>query len=163
MSTSSSPSQRKLHEMSGKMGFSRNSSDANTLPIHSKKRQSPGTDLDPTSSMLEEAERRPLRKPFSFLSSRLKNLPALDDELFSDAKTSQSQPKWPSSFDVPKVNGALDHPALPPHLLSDMERRMFYQGGKQRLSVMKRKKTEARIIKHVQGLASRLQHVKLIT
>lgn len=150
MSSSPSAKQRKHSE-----------SPADTvLPMYSRTGgQHPRADLNQTLGSLEEAEWRPKRRPFSsFFSGRpLKNLPTLDDQLFSVAKTAQSQPNWPSRFDVPEDNSPRDHAALcastvekMPHL-RDVEGRTFYRGGKQRLSVMKRGKAEARIIKHVQG------------
>lgn len=167
MLSSSSAKQRKFPELSGKINFpwipSDRESPAGILPTHSRtgERHLQGAGLNSTFGDLEQAEGRPMRKPFfPFLPSRLKNLPALDDALFSEAKTSQSQPNWPDSFDVPGDNAPRDHAALRasilesvPHL-ADIEGRRFYQGGKQRLNVMKRNKTEARIIKHVQGLES---------
>lgn len=177
MSSSPSAKQRKLSEISGKINFpwipSSRENPADTLPVHSRTGERHlGADLNQTFGNFEEgAEGRPRRKPFfSFLSGRPKNFPALDDELFSEAKTSQSQPNWPSFFGVPEDNAPRDHAALRasvlqsvPSLLADSEGRKFYQGGKQRLNVMKQNKTEAKIIKHVQGTTFRLQPIKLMT
>ncbi|KAF8560209.1 DUF1212-domain-containing protein [Imleria badia] len=116
----------------------------------------------------EEAERHHKRKPFlSFFPGRpLKNLPTLDDKLFSVAKTAQSRPEWPSRFDVPEDNAPRDHALLRaaideklPHHLVDEEGRTFYRGGKRRLTVMKRNKEEARIIKHVQDIDKRRKFI----
>lgn len=181
MMSSPSAKQRKLPEISGKFNFpwipSSRENPAGILPIHSRtgeRQRHLGADLDQTFGDLEEeveVEGRSKRKPFfSFLTGRQKDLPALDDELFGEAKTSQSLPNWPNFFDVPKDNAPRDHAALRasilqsvPPLLTDSEGRKFYQGGKQRLNVMKRNKTEARIIKHVQGMTLRLQPVELMT
>lgn len=174
MSSNPSAKQRKLPEISGETNLpwiqSNRDSPADTLPVHSTTRERYlGANTSQTFGNLGEAEGRPKRKPlFSFLSSRPNDLPALDDELFSEAKTSQSRPNWPSFFDIPEDNAPRDHAAFRasilesvPHLLADSEGRKFYQGGKQRLNVMKRNKTEAKIIKHVQGMAFRLQQCQV--
>lgn len=163
MSSSPSAKQRKHPETSGKINFpSTRESPADTLPVHSRTGgRHLGADVNQTFGNLEEeAERqRPKRPPFfSFLSGRSK-LVSLDDDLFRAAKTSQSQPNWPSCFGVPKDNAPQEHAALhasvlgtAPHLRAT-EGRTFYRGGKQRLNVMmKRNKAQARIIKHVQGM-----------
>lgn len=177
MLNSPSAKQPKPSEISGKINFpwipSNRENPADTLPVHSRTGERHlGAELNPTfGSFEEEAEGRPKRKPFfSFLSGRPKDLPALDDELFSEAKTSQSRPNWPSFFDVPEDNAPRDHAALRasipqsvPRLLADSEGRKFYQGGKQRLDVMKQNKTEAKIIKHVQGMTFRFRPAKWMT
>lgn len=176
----SSPSakQRKHPEISGKINFpwipSNRESPADTLPFHSRTgRRHLGADLNQTFGKLEEeAERHSKRTPsFSFLPGRPKHLPSLNDELFGEAKTSQSRPNWPSSFDVPEDSAPRDHAALHaptletlPYLLRETEGRTFYKGGKQRLDVMmRRNKAEARIIKHVQGMTWKLESVTLMT
>ncbi|KAG8219667.1 hypothetical protein J3R82DRAFT_622 [Butyriboletus roseoflavus] len=173
MSSNPSAKQRMLPEISGKFDFpwipSNRGSPADTLPVHSTTGERHlGTDFSRTFGNLEEvAEGHPKRKPFfSFLSGRPSDLPALDDELFSEAKTSQSRPNWPSFFDVPEDSASRDHAAFRasilesvPHLLADSEGRKFYQGGKQRLNVMKRNKAEAKIIKHVQDIDKRRKFI----
>lgn len=139
-------------------------SPAQTLPIHSRTgRRPPEADPNQTFGNPEEgAEGRTKRNPLlSFLTGHSKGLPSLDEKLFNEAKTSQSRPNWPSHFVVPEDNSPRHHAAL--HALPDMEGRTFYRGGKQRLSVMKRKKVEARIIKHVQGMTLKLEIVRAMT
>ena len=178
MSGSPSTKQHKHPEILGKINFpwssSKRESPADTLPVHTAGRTGrryPGTDIrQPFGNLEEEAERRSKRWPgsFSFFPGRLKDLPSLDDALFCEAKIAQSRPNWPGSFDVPEDNGPRDHAALRastlqrlPHLLAaDTEGRKFYQGGKQRLGAMKRKKVNPAVIKHVQGTLLTLHSAK---
>ncbi|KAG9314218.1 hypothetical protein JVU11DRAFT_5005 [Chiua virens] len=168
MSTSSSTKQPRLSEISKRTNLpwtlSGRGSPADTLPIHSRT----GVAASPNQMLgnLEEAEGRPMRRRlFSFLTGRSKDVPVLDNELFSDAKTAQSQPNWPSYFDVPEDHAPRDHAKIRASTLqnvpylADTEGRMFYRGGKRRLSVMKRNKTEAKILKHVQDIDKRRQFI----
>jgi uncharacterized membrane protein YjjP (DUF1212 family) len=140
-------------------------------PIHAKTDESslaPGR----TFSDLEDGEQPPKRRPrlFSFMPARSREVPVLDDELFEGAKTSQSQPKWPSYFDVPDDISSPDKAALRPspsgeilNRLADSQGKSFYQGGKRPPSVMKRNKRQAVITKHVQGTYHDLARAKLMS
>lgn len=175
MSNSPSAKQPRHSYLSRKSSFLRNrESPGDVLPVYSGTAggRRPGADLNRTFDNLEEdAERCSKRKPlFSFLSGRSKDFPSLNDELFREAKTAQSEPNWPSAFDVPEDDAPRDHAALraatssgTPHLGDAEEGRTFYRGGKQRFHVMRRNRPPTRITKHVQGMTLKLQPVTFMT